>query len=86
MNKEFKLEQNNSVTAIRIEARIDYYYPYRAFGGQNKIVHSTRFVTRRQIILLLPGLCDKEGNNIIIAWAKQTKWKPAVTHDRKIVR
>ena len=22
-----------------------YYYPYRAFGGQNKIVYSTRFVT-----------------------------------------
>ena len=45
----------------------DNYYPYRAFGGQNKIVYSTRFVTRRAIILLLPGLCDKEGNNIIIA-------------------
>ena len=43
---------------------IRYYYPYRAFGGQNKIVYSTRFVTRRAnniiiaraIILLLPGL------------------------------
>ena len=23
-----------------------YYYPYRAFGGQNKIVYSTRFVMR----------------------------------------
>ena len=23
-----------------------YYYPYRAFGGQNKIVYSTRFVRR----------------------------------------
>ena len=22
------------------------YYPYRAFGGQNKIVYSTRFVRR----------------------------------------
>ena len=32
-----------------------YHYPYRAFGGQNKIVYSTRFVTRREIILLLPG-------------------------------
>ena len=42
-------------------------YPYRAIGGQNKIVYSTRFVTRRAIISLLPGLCDKEGNNIIIA-------------------
>ena len=30
------------------------YYPYRAFGGQNKIVYSTRFLTRRAIILLLP--------------------------------
>ena len=44
-----------------------YYYPYRGFGGQNKIVYSTRFVTRRAMILLLSGLCDKEGNNIIIA-------------------
>ena len=43
------------------------HYPYRAFGGQNKIVYSTRFVTRRAIILLLPGLCDNGGNNIIIA-------------------
>ena len=34
---------------------IQHYYPYRAFGGQNKIVYSTRFVTRRAIILLLPG-------------------------------
>ena len=25
---------------------IMYYYPYRAFGGQNKIVYSTRFVRR----------------------------------------
>ena len=33
-----------------------YYYPYRAFGGQNKIVYSMRFVTRRAIISLLPGL------------------------------
>ena len=24
----------------------EYYYPYRAFGGQNKIVYSTRFVRR----------------------------------------
>ena len=45
---------------------IYHYYPYRAFGGQNKIVYPTHFVTRRSIILLLPGLCDKEGNNIII--------------------
>ena len=88
------------------------YHPNRAFGGPNKIVYSTRFETRRAIILLLPGLCDKEGNanNIIIAWViicdlnsarrwshyacvhsvrvvcKQTKWQPAVTHNRKIVR
>ena len=33
-----------------------YYYPYRAFGGQSKIVYSTRFVTRRAILLILPGL------------------------------
>ena len=37
-------------------SNILYYYPYRAFGGQNKIVYSTHFVTRRAIILLLPGL------------------------------
>ena len=29
-----------------------YYYPYRAFGGQNKIVYSK--------------LCDKEGNIFLI--------------------
>ena len=87
-----------------------YYYLYRAFGGQNKIVYSTWFVTRKAILLLLPGLCDMEGNDIIIArtiicdldnvrrWSlyacahsvravcKQTKWQPAVTHDRKRVR
>ena len=45
------------------------YYPYRVFGGHNKIVFSTRFVTRREIILLLPGLiiartsCDQSFNN-----------------------
>ena len=33
-----------------------HYYPYRAFGGQNKIVYSTRFVTRRAILLILSGL------------------------------
>ena len=32
------------------------YYPYRAFGGQNKIVYSTRFVKRRAILLRLSGL------------------------------
>ena len=32
-----------------------YYFPYRAFGGQNKIVYF--YVLR-----------DKEGNNIIIPW------------------
>ena len=35
---------------------IMYYYPYMAFGGHNKIVYSTRFVTRRAILLILPGL------------------------------
>ena len=43
---------------------IYYYYPYRAFGGQNKIVYSTRFVTRRAILSILPG---QYYNNI--AWA-----------------
>ena len=49
-----------------------YYYPYRAFGGQNIIVYSTRFVTRRAILLLLPGLCDKEGYTITIDMAVGT--------------
>ena len=31
-----------------------YHYPYMAFGGQNKIVYSKRFVTRRAILLILP--------------------------------
>ena len=43
---------------------IMYYYPYRAFGDQNKIVYSTRFVRRAiffkycpgNIFLILPGL------------------------------
>ena len=50
-------------------SNIIVYYPYRAFGGQNKIVYSTHFVTRRAIILLLPGLCDNERNTIIIVRA-----------------
>ena len=32
---------------------IIHYYPYRAFGGQNKIVYSTRFVTRRAIFFII---------------------------------
>ena len=46
-----------AAVAINLEhfgIHIIYYYPYRAFGGQNKIVYSTRFVTRRAI-LILPG-------------------------------
>ena len=40
-----------------------YYYPYRAFGGQNKIVYSTRFVTRKAIFLnIAQTLCDKSFN------------------------
>ena len=46
------------------ETSVCNYHQYMAFGGQNKIVHPTRFVTRRAIILLLAGLCDKEGNNM----------------------
>ena len=34
-----------------------YYYPYSAFGGQNKIVYSTRFVTT-----YCPVLCDQSFN------------------------
>ena len=29
-----------------ISVELTYYYPYRAFGGQNKIVYSARFVRR----------------------------------------
>ena len=39
----------------KIYVSIPYYYPFRAFGGQNKIVYSTRFLTRRGILLILPG-------------------------------
>ena len=31
-----------------------YYYPYRAFGDQNKIVYSTRFVRREIFFLYCP--------------------------------
>ena len=34
---------------IVIDCIFSYYYPYRAFGDQNKIVYSMRFVTRRAI-------------------------------------
>ena len=36
----------NYFTNISLDINILYYYPYRAFGGQNKIVYSTRFVRR----------------------------------------
>ena len=54
------------------EYNIPYYYPYRAFGGQNKILYSTRFVRRAIFFLILPGqyfsniartLCDQSFNN-----------------------
>ena len=47
-----------------------YYYPYRAFGGQNKIVYST-LCEEGNIFLILPGqyffnialtLCDQSFN------------------------
>ena len=44
-----------SSKAVSARCNTNHYYPYRAFGGQNKIVYSTCFVTRRAIILLLPG-------------------------------
>ena len=31
------------------------YYPYRAFGGQNKIMYSTRFVRRAIFFKYCPG-------------------------------
>ena len=40
-----------------------YYYPYRVFGGQNKIVYSTRIETRRAISLKIgQALCDQSFN------------------------
>ena len=36
-------------------SNIPYYYPYRAFGGQNKIVYSTRFVRRAIFFQYCPG-------------------------------
>ena len=39
------------------------YYPYRAFGGQNKILYPTRFVTRSaNIINIALALCDQSFN------------------------
>ena len=35
---------NLMVICQRYKHDIIHYYPYRAFGGQNKIVYSTRFV------------------------------------------
>ena len=39
---------------IKLKVDTKHYHPYRAFGGQNKIMYSTSFVTRRAIISLLP--------------------------------
>ena len=87
-------DAEKALQRINQSINTQYYYSYRAFGGQNKILYST--------------LCDKDSNNFIIAraiicdlnsaqrcspytWAhsvravcKQTKWQPAVTHDRKM--
>ena len=50
---------------------IVYYYSYRAFGGQNKIVYSTRFVRRAIFFLniaraiffnIARTLCDQSFN------------------------
>ena len=50
------LDRSHTTVGIKHEREnIKFYYPYRAFSGQNKIVYSTRFVTRTAIILLLPG-------------------------------
>ena len=39
-----------------------YYYPYRAFSDQNKIVYSTRFVRRAIFFLIARPLCDQSFN------------------------
>ena len=49
---------------------ITYNYPYRAYGGQNKIVYSTRFVTRRAISLILPGLYVTNHLTLIYVYDK----------------
>ena len=41
-----------------LDQNIYYYYSYRAFGGQNKIVYSTRFV-RRAIFLVTVATSHK---------------------------
>ena len=48
----YSLHRFNEKVKFTQLANIDYYYPYRAFGGQNTIVYSTRFVTRRAIFFL----------------------------------
>ena len=42
------------ITQYGGEDNIQYNYSYRAFGGQNKIMYSTHFVTRTAIISFLP--------------------------------
>ena len=44
VNNIARVEDEGNI--VSIEGNIFYYYPYRAFGGQNKIVYSTRFVRR----------------------------------------
>ena len=40
-----------------------YHYPYRAFGGQNKIVYSTNFVRRAIFFDIARTLCDQSFNS-----------------------
>ena len=41
---------------------IQYYYTYRAFGGQNKILYSTHFVRRAIFFNIARTLCDQSFN------------------------
>ena len=53
------------VNVASYPTRNQNYYPYIAFGDQNKIVYSMRFVTRRGILLLLPGLYVTNHSTLI---------------------
>ena len=69
---QYRTQTNICTSPFNMEKGSIYiYYPYRAFGGQNKIVYSTRFVRRAIFFLILPGqyffniartLCDQSFN------------------------
>ena len=52
---KYLMQQQTTLRANVWFVNIIYYYPYRAFGGQNKIVYSTRFVRRAIFFKYCPG-------------------------------